>query len=80
VAQQLKSFLILFSSNRKIMLFLSFIILLLLGCWVLGKLATQFLDDSSTPVLQAKNVVFNTSVAQGKSSYLLVNLIRLSAL
>ncbi len=69
VAQQLKSFLILFSSNRKIMLFLSFIILLLLG-WVLGKLATQFLDDSSSPVLQAKNVVFNASVAQGKSSYL----------
>lgn len=62
VAQQLKSFLILFSSNRKIMLFLSFIILLLLG-WVLGKLATQFLDDSSSPVLQAKNVVFNASVA-----------------
>jgi len=67
--QQLKSFLILFSSNRKTTLFLSFVLLLLFA-WFLGQLVAQSLDGSSKSVLQVKESVFNASSAQGKASYL----------
>jgi len=69
IDSQLKIFLIRLVINKKLILFLSFVLVLLLA-WFLGKIVTQNLVSYSSQVSQVKSEELDVVIARGHHSYL----------
>jgi general secretion pathway protein C len=69
LVQQFKPFFISLQSNKKMIAFLSFLLILLFA-WLLGRFTTSLLEELGEPKWQDLDATVSAGVAQGKVSYL----------